>query len=122
MLLWLPARVVLRVDVSDLPRAYIVELDHRLLVHGHEVRGVGRERDEASRRHSSGLARIGLLTHPDTEGPRDHREKPGLRKCMRRDAVALRQLEPHGKEAVLGRIPIKTGFLCARRKNSWAWS
>src|SRR5882757_9044993 len=38
---------------------------------------------------------------------------------MRRDAVALRQLEPHREETVLGRIPIEDRALCARRKNSW---
>src|SRR5262249_49921624 len=66
----LVARVVLRVEVGEHPRADIVELNHRLLVHGHEVRCAGRKRDEASRRHGSRLVRIGLLTHPDTEGPR----------------------------------------------------
>jgi hypothetical protein len=39
MLLWLLAWVVLRVDVREHPRADIVELNHCLFVHGHEVRG-----------------------------------------------------------------------------------
>src|SRR6516164_11159455 len=99
-LLRLLARVVFRVNVGDHPRADIVELNHRLLVHGHKVRGAWRKRDEASCRHCFRLARIGLLTHPDKESPRDHGEEPGLRKRMRRDAVALRQLEPHREEAV----------------------
>ena len=43
-----------------------------------EVRGAWRKRDEASRRHGSRLARISLLTHPDTEGPGDDGEEPGL--------------------------------------------
>src|SRR5262249_26783856 len=89
------ARVVFRVDVSNHPRPDIVKLNHRLLVHGNKVRGAWRKRDEASCRQCFRLARIGLLTHSDKEGPRDHGEEPGLRKRMRRDAVALRQLEAH---------------------------
>src|SRR5262245_1226452 len=77
-LLWLLARVVLRVEVGDHPRTDIVELNHRLLVYGHEVWGAGRKRDEASCRHRFRLARIRLFAHPDTEGPRDHGEEPGL--------------------------------------------
>src|SRR6185437_15208006 len=77
-LLRLLARVVFRVAIGDLPRADIIELNHRLLVHGHEVRSAGRKRDEASRWHGSRLARIGLLAHPDAKGPRDHGEGPGL--------------------------------------------
>src|SRR5215470_14195337 len=41
---------------------------------------------------------------------------------MRRDAVALRQLEAHREETVLGRVPIKDRALCACRKNGWGWS
>src|SRR5262245_32113220 len=78
LLLWLLARVVLRIDVGEHPRPDIVELNHRLLVHGHEVRGAGRKRDEASRRHGSRLGRIDLLTHPVTERPGHHGEVPAF--------------------------------------------
>src|SRR5262249_11863956 len=77
-LLRLLARVVFRVDIGDHPRPDIVELNHRFLVDGHIVRGAWRKRDEASCRHRFRFARIGLLAHPDTEGPRDHGEEPGL--------------------------------------------
>src|SRR5262245_5003405 len=122
MLLRLPARVVVRVDIGEHPGSDVVELNHGLLVHRHEVRGARRKRDEASRRHGSRHSRISLLTHPDTKGPRDHGEGPGPGKRMRRDAVALRQLEPHREETVLVRIPVKHGALYAGRKNSRGWS
>src|SRR5262249_45468070 len=77
-LLRLMARVVFRIDVGDHPRPDIVELTHRLLVHGHKVRGAWRKRDEASCRHGFRPARIGLLAHPDTEGSRDHGEEPAF--------------------------------------------
>jgi hypothetical protein len=47
-------------------------------------------------------------------------KSPAFESVCGGDAVALRQLEPHREEAVLGRIPIKDGGLCAFRKNSWA--
>src|SRR4029079_2895262 len=41
---------------------------------------------------------------------------------MGRDAVTLRQLEPHREETILGRVPIKDPPLGACRKNGWGWS
>ncbi|MCE3250687.1 MAG: double-strand break repair helicase AddA, partial [Geminicoccaceae bacterium] len=96
--------IVRRVDVGQAPGADGADLDDGLLVDEDVVRLAGRKGEEAARGQGLGLALIGGLSHPEAERPRDHRDDLVDRMHVRRDAVALRQLEPQREQAFLGRI------------------
>src|SRR5262245_6906491 len=103
-LLRLLARVVLRVDVGELPWTDGADLYNRLFVDENIVRHAWRKSEETARRQGLGLALVGRLAHPQTECPGDHRDDLIDRMRVRSNAIARGQLEPEHKEALLPRI------------------
>src|SRR5262245_57718009 len=114
-LLRLLARIVLRVDVSDAPRAGAVELDDRLVVGEGKVRRAGRKRDETAGGQRLGLALVGGLAHAQAEHARDDGYDLGLRMRMGRYAVAFGQFEAEREQSVLAWVAVQRRGLCAGR-------
>jgi hypothetical protein len=116
-LLRLRPRIVLRVHVLESPWSDGADLYDRLFVDEDIVRRVWRKGKETARGQGLGLALISRLSHAQTERPRNHRDNLIDRVRMRRDAIAIWQLEPERKQAFLARIAEQDRRLCSRWKH-----
>jgi hypothetical protein len=96
-------RIVLRVDVGE-SWTDGADLYQRFFVHEDIVRSARRKDEETACGQRLGLALIGGLSHPQLELPRNYRDDFVDRMHMRRNPIALRQLELERKQAFLARI------------------
>ena len=83
-----------------------------------ELAGRGHEREEAAGRQGVAFAGVGDLSHPQSEGPRQHGDDLRLGMGVRRDLIALGQFEPKREQALLAGVAVEHRRLRSRR-NRW---
>src|SRR5208337_3335978 len=93
--LFLLARVVARIHVDELHWRHSVDLDHSVSA-GHGVMvHAGIEIGEGTLREAHHLAHVEGVSHADLQSPRDYSDVFALGMPMRRNAIAIRHLQPN---------------------------
>src|SRR5712691_8089416 len=100
------ARIVLRVDILDTPRANAVNLDYCLLPGFHKVAGSDRHHDETACTHGHQLPGVECVPHPEVNRAREHGQVLDRRMRMRRNLEAGGKLQPHREGAGLAGLAL----------------
>src|SRR5262245_48165879 len=112
------ARIVLRIDVVEVPRPVCADLDNRVVFVNEDMVHVPRGQcDEAPRGQGPSLAMIGSFSHAQTERPRDDGDDLPHGMRMWSNAIPLWKLEPKHEQALLAGIAQEHRGLCPSREH-----
>src|SRR5688500_180053 len=102
----LVARVIGRIDVLDRPRPHAMKLNDRFALDPYKVLHAPLPVAIGSRRHRLGSFGVDFPAHANIEGSSNYRNALGFRVSMRRDAVAIWNLDSKDKRAFLAGITL----------------